>query len=97
MTATRLSHTSLKQACYFLMPRTRRSATDATASSLTKSQAGEGLRADDVGRTAIRSSISAVSSQPSPILLHTESTVRALSAKAPTPEDFEDYVRNSKS
>jgi hypothetical protein len=38
-----------------------------------------------------------VSSQPSLILLHTESTVRALSAKAPTPEDFEDYVRNSKS
>ena len=31
----------------------RRSATDATASSLTESQAGEGLRADDVGRTVI--------------------------------------------
>ena len=35
------------------MPRPRRFATDATASSLTESQAGEGLRADDVGRTAI--------------------------------------------
>lgn len=53
MTATRLSHTSLKQACYFLMPRPRRSATDATASSLAKSQAGEGLRADDVGRAVV--------------------------------------------
>ena len=32
---------------------------------------------------SIRSSISAVSSQPSPMLLHTESTVRALSAMVP--------------
>lgn len=53
MAATRFSHTSLKQACYFLMPPPRRSATDATASSLTESQAGEGLRVDDVGRTVI--------------------------------------------
>ena len=30
-----------------------------------------------------------MSSQPSPMLLHTESTVRALSAMVPTPEDFE--------
>lgn len=38
-----------------------------------------------------------MSSRPSPMLLHTESTVRALSAMVPTPEDFEDFVRNSKS
>ena len=44
---------SPKQVGYFLIPRHRRFATDATASSLTESQAGEGLRADDVGRTAI--------------------------------------------
>ena len=44
---------SPKQVGYFLIPRHRRFATDATASSLTESQADEGLRADDVGRTAI--------------------------------------------
>ena len=44
---------SPKQVGYFLIPRHRRFATDATASSLTESQAGEGLCADDVGRTAI--------------------------------------------
>lgn len=44
---------SPKQVGYFLIPRHRRFATDATVSSLTESQAGEGLRADDVGRTAI--------------------------------------------
>ena len=44
---------SPKQVGYFLIARHRRFATDATASSLTESQAGEGLRADDVGRTAI--------------------------------------------
>ena len=44
---------SPKQVGYFLIPRHRRFATDATASSLTESQAGERLRADDVGRTAI--------------------------------------------
>ena len=44
---------SPKQVGYFLIPRHRRFATDATASSLTESQAGEELRADDVGRTAI--------------------------------------------
>lgn len=44
---------SPKQVGYFLIPRHRRFASDATASSLTESQAGEGLRADDVGRTAI--------------------------------------------
>ena len=77
---------SPKQVGYFLMQRPRRFATDATASSLTESQAREGLRADDVGRT--------VRSHPSLMLLHTESTVRALSAMVPTPEDF---IRNSKS
>lgn len=35
------------------MPHPRRSATDATASSPTKSQAGEGLCADDVGRAMV--------------------------------------------
>jgi hypothetical protein len=35
------------------MPRPRRFATDATASSLTESQARKGLRADDVGRTVV--------------------------------------------
>ena len=44
---------SPKQVGYFLIPRHRRFATDATASSLTESQAGEGLRADDVGCTMV--------------------------------------------